>query len=111
MWNGSTWSLIPSPNASGSTSDGLYGVSCTATDFCMALGSSDVASFIERWNGASWSIVADLSVGQDLTSISCVGQSFCMAVGSTPASTSLAVAWTGGPGTLSPAPRTPQGGS
>ncbi len=35
-WNGSTWSIIPSPNTG--FSDGLSGVSCASPSFCVAVG-------------------------------------------------------------------------
>ena len=63
QWNGTTWSIVASPNPSGATFARLDRVSCTATDNCMAIGVSsptiagtDVA-LAERWNGTAWSIV------------------------------------------------------
>ncbi len=88
-WNGSTWSIVSSPNTSTTQNNDLNGVSCISTSFCMATyragnGSND-QTLIERWNGTSWSIVSspDTSTTEDndLFGMSCVSTSFCMATG------------------------------
>jgi hypothetical protein len=38
-WNGSTWSLVSSPNRSSTQDNDLDGVSCVSSSFCMAAGS------------------------------------------------------------------------
>jgi hypothetical protein len=65
-WNGTTWSVVPSPN-----NDGTYGYSLTnvlrsvaalsATDI-WAVGSYGTTSLIEHWNGSTWSIVPNPNV-------------------------------------------------
>ena len=59
-WNGSAWSIVPSPNPSGSTDNVLYGVSCVNATNCTAVGQFTVAStsqtLVESWNGSAWSI-------------------------------------------------------
>ena len=37
-WNGSTWSLVSSPNTSSTQGNYLNGVSCRSSSFCMAAG-------------------------------------------------------------------------
>ncbi|MGP8059556.1 MAG: IPT/TIG domain-containing protein [Acidimicrobiales bacterium] len=41
QWNGSTWSIVTSPDTSTSQGDSLEGVSCTSTSACAAVGSYD----------------------------------------------------------------------
>jgi hypothetical protein len=93
-WNGSTWSIVASPDATSVT--GLSGVSCSSATSCFAVGASLVklasATVVEHWDGVKWSIVpsADPSgSGPDvaLDAVSCVSDSNCFAVGSTGAAT------------------------
>src|SRR5205085_7834008 len=57
-WNGSSWTIVSSPNVSGAIENILYGVSCTSTQ-CWAAGFSydgnTNQTLIENWNGTSWS--------------------------------------------------------
>jgi len=60
-FDGTTWSIVPSPNA-GSSTNLLYGVSADATNDAWAVGyfvpgSGSTQTLIEHWNGTSWSIV------------------------------------------------------
>jgi hypothetical protein len=116
-WDGSTWSIVPSPNhASGST---LTGVSCVSTRFCVAVGyyppgvSGNHKTLIEAWDGSTWSIVPSPSKGTHrasvLDGVSCVSAGSCTAVGSDsnanggPAST-LIEAWDGSTWSIVPSP-------
>ncbi|MHB8290404.1 MAG: hypothetical protein ACYDEY_14465, partial [Acidimicrobiales bacterium] len=88
-WNGTSWSITPSPNPSGSNDDFLHGVSCTTSASCTAVGDyyndtqSTEQTLIEAWNGTSWSIVPspDNSSWNDLHGISCASTASCTAVG------------------------------
>jgi hypothetical protein len=87
-WNGTGWTIAPSPNPSGVTDAELTGVSCTSTSACMAVGWSSGSSgpdepLAEAWNGSAWSIVTVPApvAGGTLSGISCVGPSKCFAVG------------------------------
>jgi len=94
-WNGTTWSIVPTPNI-GTKSNTLLGVSCTSTSSCTAVGydvpTSPVirggihaVNLIESWNGTSWSVVPSPNEGTDsnnLFDISCVSPTSCVAVGS-----------------------------
>ncbi|HEX9414062.1 MAG TPA: hypothetical protein VF916_11210 [Ktedonobacterales bacterium] len=58
-WNGTTWSIVPSPN---SASGGyLAGVGALSSTNVWAVGSTDDAyigqTLIEHWDGATWSLV------------------------------------------------------
>ncbi|HVB91449.1 MAG TPA: hypothetical protein VND70_05045 [Acidimicrobiales bacterium] len=91
QWNGTAWSIVPSPNTSSSESDDLDGVSCVTASFCVAVGFADVATsgkylnLVEQWNGSAWSIVnvpdANAAFGDDLIAVDCSGPTSCVAAG------------------------------
>ena len=89
-WNGSAWSVIASPNASGSLTNVLNGISCTSSTACIALGSSELGTwdrpFAAQWNGSTWKQQGfeiesgpRLSVG--LRAVSCTATTACHATG------------------------------
>jgi hypothetical protein len=87
-WNGTTWSVVPSPAAeqAGSVLAGLAAVS--AADI-WAVGSTDSATgfstLIEHWNGTAWAVVPGapvLATGHNfLTGVAAVSASDVWAVG------------------------------
>lgn len=102
-WDGSSWSIAPMPmpsDAPPNTSNGqrsakVHGVSCAASDFCIAVGQfarrwdsgtpEEIATLVERWDGGSWAVVpspeapgAEESI---LRSVSCLSETSCVAVG------------------------------
>jgi hypothetical protein len=87
-WNGTTWSIRPSPNPSATDNNFLNGVSCSGPTFCIAVGTDShptggEQTLIESWNGATWSIVPSPNTDVDnaLFGVSCAGPAACMAVG------------------------------
>ncbi len=85
-WDGTSWAIVPSPNPSAATSSHLYGVSCSSTDSCFAVGyfvgSTTFPTLVERWDGTSWAIVpSPISTGA-LNDVSCTSTTNCLAVGS-----------------------------
>jgi hypothetical protein len=83
-WNGSNWTIQPTPNPSGAESSALIGVSCTGPGACEAVGGSSAGIVAERWNGTKWSLQtlpapagAQFAV---LISVSCAAAA-CEAVG------------------------------
>jgi hypothetical protein len=89
-WNGSKWSLVPSPDPSGVTGSELAAVSCAEPTSCVAVGDSfnstgNTATLAEHWNGTRWTIVASPnspSGSEDvLTGASCLSATHCTAVG------------------------------
>jgi hypothetical protein len=68
-WNGSSWSVIPSPNPAGKTYVVLNGVAAVSANDIWAVGSSGDPSSIplqtltEHWDGTSWSIIPSPSPG------------------------------------------------
>jgi hypothetical protein len=87
-WNGSTWTMAPSPNLG--TASLLYGVSCTSTTSCFAVGSYGNAwppdrTLVESWNGSTWTVVPSPTPGgsySSLDGVSCTSTTNCFAVGS-----------------------------
>jgi hypothetical protein len=88
-WNGSVWSIVPSPSLS-PTENTLLGVSCYDLTHCIAVGSAQVGAngletLAESWNGTTWSIVASpdvpTSAYAELSGVSCTGPTDCNAVG------------------------------
>ena len=87
-WNGTTWSVLTTPNPSGSTEAHLESVSCTSSEACTAVGNSwngtENKPLAERWNGSSWT-VQSTPQGPHLKSylhgVSCTGAEGCWAVG------------------------------
>jgi len=91
-WNGTAWSIVPSPNPSGPGVVGalLQGVSCASASSCMAVGyaadanGENLNSVVEQWNGTAWSIVPAAPTGQpfdQLSAVRCAAADDCWAVG------------------------------
>jgi hypothetical protein len=101
-WNGTSWSIMPTPNPSGALTSFLLGVSCTSATACTAVGyydnsTSQSPSLAEAWNGSSWSIqpTPNPSSSGVLRAVSCTSASACSAVGDDTAGNTLAEAWNG----------------
>ena len=92
-WNGTKWSIIPSPNAGGrpgdETENRLNAVTCTSETSCFATRGINGAdqptrSTVDHWNGTSWSVSTTLTVDPSynlLTGVACAAASTCFAVG------------------------------
>src|ERR1700736_515874 len=83
-WDGAAWSEIPIPNQSPTENNDLNGITCTSTNDCWAVGSSQGTSLIDHWNGSSWSTAVSPNVGAAvnwLTGVACTSLSDCWAVG------------------------------
>jgi len=125
LWNGTRWSIQPTPNPAGAPGTALFGVSCTASTFCMAVGTSfDRSGFptglvAERWDGTRWQIqpvpTPSGAAGSFFAGVSCTSPSFCTAAGAqtdsagNPIST-LAERWNGTDWSIQPTPNPPPGG-
>ena len=55
-WDGTSWSIVPSPNL-GISSNQLNGVTAVSANDVWAVGSGGNETLVEHWNGTSWSIV------------------------------------------------------
>jgi hypothetical protein len=95
IWNGSSWSVTPSPNFGGpGLGNYMYGVSCVAATSCAAVGSyytnsSNLDTYQNEaftWNGATWAMAtpADYAYSSPeagMQGVSCISDWACMSVG------------------------------
>jgi hypothetical protein len=93
QWNGTSWSIVSSPNTLPVQSNFLSGVACSAVADCWAVGyfignaaqGGANQTLIEHWNGTSWSIATspNTSTTQNnlLLGVTCPSASQCWAVG------------------------------
>jgi hypothetical protein len=115
-WDGSAWSIEPTPNPSGTTIE-LGSISCASSSSCMAVGYSltpNYTMFAERWNGTTWTLqtlpVPAGSTATYLAGVACTSGSSCVAVGNYDKSVSVPMveAWNGSKWSLQ-AVQTPSG--
>jgi hypothetical protein len=90
QWNGTRWSIRPTPRLPNATAGFLSGVSCTSSRNCTATGfyltrSGPGRALAERWDGARWSIARppnpEAATGIQLVGVSCTPHGPCTAVG------------------------------
>jgi hypothetical protein len=107
-WNGTNWSIQPTPSPAGQPEAGFFAVSCSSAAACTAVGAQtgstgSTTPLAERWNGAKWSIqpVSGLagSLSSELLAVSCPAAAACTAAGSeidsSQTSVPLAERWNG----------------
>ncbi len=92
VWNGSEWTVEPSPNPPGQAISTFQAISCIGTT-CSAVGAysaSDTGTeptvtLAERWNGTKWSIQQSPAVDSYswLFGVSCISARVCTAAGVT----------------------------
>jgi hypothetical protein len=90
-WDGTSWAIVTSPNTSATDYNFLSGLTCVSTSDCWAVGYASTSTgsvtqtLVERWDGASWTIVTSANTLSQTTSIlygvTCVSASNCWAVG------------------------------
>ncbi len=89
-FDGTRWSIVPSPGPEGALSSALLGVACASPNGCIATGVSQRAlhpesTLVERFDGRGWSIepAANPSgrTASRLTGVSCTSSRSCNAVG------------------------------
>jgi hypothetical protein len=119
-WDGTSWTIQPTAQPDGSTTNGLIAVSCAATTVCMAVGQATSGgttvtntTLVESWNGTSWSIQPTPDSGTDasLDGVSCTAPNACTAVGyviSGNTAAPLAERWDGASWTIQTTPN-PEG--
>jgi hypothetical protein len=99
-WNGSTWTIQPTPSQSGQARNVLNSVSCASAASCTATGvayttGGTEGTLAEHWNGSTWSIQAGpASAKSGLTAVDCISVTRCAAVGYAGSKT-LAELWQG----------------
>lgn len=69
-WNGTAWSVVPSPNVRGAIASILLGVAKVSANDIWTVGGyttnnnkSLSATLTERWNGTSWLVASSPNVG------------------------------------------------
>jgi RHS repeat-associated protein len=100
-WNGSSWSEVSDPYDS-TEGSALFGVTCTSSTSCWAVGSDSSGTLIEFWDGTSWTESTEPDDGSQpgtLTSVACASSDDCWAVGSYDGA--LADNWNGSTWTVS----------
>jgi hypothetical protein len=89
-WNGTEWKVQTTPNPTGPKESGLYGVSCTSSTACMAIGhymnsEGTYVTLGESWNGSEWKVQTTLNptgaTASWLERVSCMSSVECLAVG------------------------------
>ncbi len=90
-WNGTSWTIQPTPNPAGAQASYLNGVSCTSATSCTAAGiysqpAGTRSTLVESWNGTSWTLASTpdpAGAGYDaLFGVSCLAVlQACTAVG------------------------------
>jgi hypothetical protein len=90
-WNGTAWSIQPTPNPAGATVSILQAVSCPAPSACAAVGEyssrplGPAFAEAQTWNGSAWSIQPIPSPAgarrTSLQAVSCTSPEACTAVG------------------------------
>jgi len=99
QWNGSKWTIVPSPNGPGTKYSNLASVACPSAKSCYAVGDSFATkgtnpamnTLIVHWDGTSWTrvVTADRAGARRsmLLGVSCPSPTSCTAVGSNSDST------------------------
>jgi hypothetical protein len=85
-WNGTRWSIVPTPKPKYGR---LSGVACVSATDCTAAGNywptplKNTRDLVESWNGTRWSqsTVPDKGPLGGLFGVSCASAKFCTAVG------------------------------
>jgi hypothetical protein len=120
-WNGTHWSVAPTPNVADAQASILSAVSCPAAGHCTAVGyyatATVTGTLAETWNGSAWSISqtpdAAGSAFTTLTGVSCPVVNRCVAVGgytTAPSPLAIAETWNGSAWAIQALP-SPQGAS
>jgi hypothetical protein len=110
-WNGSSWKIQPTPNATG-TDTYLTGVSCPAAGACTASGytGGGASTLVEVLNAGTWTVVTTPNPGSSdvLLAVSCSAATACTAVGEYDSTSgravALAEAWNGSSWAVQPTP-------
>ncbi|MDQ1415086.1 MAG: hypothetical protein QOF81_699 [Acidimicrobiaceae bacterium] len=89
-WNGSTWTIQPTPKLPNATDAALGSVSCLSAQDCTSVGAfSDPtgvqSALAEHWNGRTWSVQPTAgpasAAATALNSVSCTTRNACTAAG------------------------------
>jgi hypothetical protein len=107
-WDGTNWTIEEAKPVEGKM-NWLYGVSCTSSTACTAVGAEEVEpiahetkTMARRWNGTEWSTqtMAKTEGGSSLADVSCTSSTVCAAVGDSGSENPLEMRWNGSTWTL-----------
>ena len=110
-WDGSSWSIVPSPNEPANMDSRLLGVACAGSSDCWAVGygGSGSQTLVEHWDGSSWTIIDSPYAGPgQLAAVTCTSASDCWAVGT--GSQTLVEHWDGSSWMIISSPINPYAG-
>jgi hypothetical protein len=102
-WDGTEWSVLPTPVFAGPQDEVLTGVSCLSAMACIAVGylaGPTELPLEEAWNGARWVVHATVSPPDPvliprLTDVSCSSAAACIAVGGYTSVLTVTERWNG----------------
>ena len=98
-WNGTSWSIVPSPNPAPKFGfgDALSSVACPSAATCITVGHFGSGVLVEQQHGTTWSVVATpkLAVGGSLQALTCASTTNCTAVGANQGGPTLVEHWDG----------------
>jgi hypothetical protein len=107
-WNGRRWRVQATPAPAAAIWSQLFGVSCTSSRTCVAVGyyfnrAARVLTLVERWDGRKWRIQAARNPSGDVATgffaVACTSARSCFAVGARTSAlgktTTLAERWDG----------------
>jgi len=91
-WDGTSWSMVSSPNAGSEDYNLLQSVTCASSNNCWAVGywsplggnpEESLKNLVLRWNGTKWSLgsAPNASPVSSLNDVTCTSASECWAVG------------------------------
>lgn len=93
-YDGTAWSVVPSPSTSPSRSNDLYDVTCVSADDCWAIGNHYAGgagpsgafwdTLVLHYNGTAWSVAGSPSpgsYGNHLWGVTCAGAGDCWIAG------------------------------
>lgn len=116
-WNGTEWTLKNGVQPAGATMSWFFGVSCTSSTTCTAVGDKEInagthehQTMAQRWNGSEWTLQTTPNPeasNRRVDAVSCVSSTECTAVGSFykgSGYTPMALRWSGGAWTLQTLP-------
>ena len=116
-WDGTAWTIQPTPDLPGPYGYSMEGVSCTSATACTAVGyyrnsAGKLVTLAERWDGSSWTVQStpnpDGAESSHLNDVSCTSATACTAVGSYTsggvATVTLAERWNGTSWKIQPTP-------
>lgn len=107
-WNGTEWAIKTAANPAEATLNWFYGVSCTSSTACTAVGAEErepinheTKTMAQRWNGTGWSIQTMPNTEfASLGDVSCTTATACTAVGNAGEKSPLEMRWDGSTWTL-----------